>query len=253
MGFDAATMSLFSSPLYFAPNTIALWLCWPQEISEPSLLAQYESVLTHDETQRKNRFHFHKHRHLYLVTRAMEKTLLARYSGIHLKQLTCLRNAYGKPYLCQNGIHPLLYYNLSHTDDLIVMALSKGCELGVDVESTHRIVCREEIVRSYFAKSETDDIQKQATEKEKNIRFYQYWTLKEAYIKALGKGIGSNLESIHFDLTDSKKIKHTDENNLDNTLWQHYLFTTEKGHSIALVLDSREKLKVNMRTMIPMR
>ncbi len=250
MGVNAQAMT----PLQLAPNTIALWQCSPLDITAPALLARYESLLSHDERERKNRFHFDKHQHTYLVTRAMEKTLLSRYTGSPMDKLVCQRNTYGKPYLCQQGITPRWYYNLSHTDDLIVMAIGQGGELGVDVESTHRKVSYQSIIRSFFAKSEIHAVEQQATEAEKNQCFYQYWTLKEAYIKAIGKGIATTLQGVAFDLSDLSHIQHSDKNTTDNRTWQHYLFDTDNAHIIALSVELREKQAptVERHTMIPL-
>lgn len=250
MGLDSQAMTTRQ----LAPHSIALWQCSPCDITAPSLLAGYESLLTNDERKRKNRFRFHQHRHLYLVTRAMEKTLLARYTGIAINEIVCHRNSHGKPYLCQSNENALWHYNLSHTDDLIVMAITQGTELGVDVESTHRSVAYQNIMHSFFTKSEIDDIERQVTKKEKNKRFYQYWTLKEAYIKAIGKGIATTLQGIEFNLSDLNDIRYNDKNTPDDRSQQHYLFDTTQGHIIALSVAStaKEPPIVERKTMIPL-
>lgn len=242
-------------PLCLTQNSIDLWLCFPQEVTAPSLLAQYEGLLTSDEMIRKNRFHFQKHRQLYLITRAMEKDLLSRYSGIAMAELVLKRNAYGKPMLQQNSRgSSRLHYNISHTEGLIVLALCKGRQIGVDVESTQRKIGYQSIIQSYFSNAEVDDIEQQTTEQKKNNRFYDYWTLKEAYIKGIGKGLSTALQNIQFKLSHDNKISCIDNNSTEHGAWQQYLFTADHAHTIAVSVASTSELLsgVHIRKMIPM-
>ena len=97
-----------------------------------------------------------------------------------------IKNEKGKPYFKHI---PDLFFSISHTDGLTVIALS-DCEVGIDVEKVRKADLR--VVRR-FSKEEADYI----TEKESDRRFFEIWTMKEAYLKCKGTGISGGLNSVN--------------------------------------------------------
>ena len=95
----------------------------------------------------------------------------------------------GKPYL--SGNHPEFFFNMSHSGDWVVAALSEG-EIGVDVEKIKKPAYR--IAERYFTTSELITLNS-LNEQEKANFFYDLWTLKESYLKFLGKGLTKSLGS----------------------------------------------------------
>lgn len=111
----------------------------------------------------------------------------------------------GKPYLSEN--HPELFFNISHSGDWVVVALSSG-EIGIDVEKIKKPAYR--IAERYFSTSELDALNS-LKDQEKADFFYDLWTLKESYLKLLGKGLTKSLGSFsisgqngNFHLIDDK-------------------------------------------------
>jgi len=234
-------------------HTIDLWFAIPQTISSPHLLAQYISMLSNEEKKSKDRFHFEQHRHLYLVTRAVEKTLLSRYTGVPVTDLSFEKNEYGKPQLKVDTGLPKLYYNISHTENLIMMAVFQEGEVGVDVEFLRRSIFPEKIASLCFAPLEILDIASQKTWDEKSERFYEYWTLKESYIKAMGKGLAIPLQNIQFDLTHTGRIFHTDKREKFG-YWQQFSFKVDSNYLAAVCISaaSAYTCSVKMRKIVPL-
>lgn len=128
------------------------------------------------------------------------------------------RSKFGKPQViwpthAQNGetLHPpQLCFNLSHTQSLIACAITNGSQVGIDVEEQGRILSSDALAfaRRKFSEEEAVGLEQITDPVERNRRFLQLWTLKEAYLKALGKGVsGTTLKDItfHFSVTSATR------------------------------------------------
>lgn len=127
------------------------------------------------------------------------RKVLGEYLSIHGDNLVIYRNQYGKPYLKD---YPNIHYNLSHTNGVIVCAVSDQF-IGIDIERIRKI--KKRIVKRYFTIEEQNYIF--ATDKGIDERFTKIWTMKEAYVKREGKGIEMPFDS--FDTLDQTNIYST--------------------------------------------
>lgn len=96
---------------------------------------------------------------------------------------------HGKPYLADN---PQLAFNLSHSASVMVIAVSWSCQLGVDVEICKPRANLAALVEKCFAEEEAEYWRK-LPEHQRTVEFYRFWTRKEAFVKATGRGIGLGL------------------------------------------------------------
>lgn len=123
--------------------------------------------------------------------RYLLKTLFGYYLNTKPKDIAVLIDDYGKPYVPEQDIE----FNLSHSLEMVVCAVNVGRKIGVDIEKiTNNIF---ELVERFFSPNEAYYIFMQ-DDKDKNYEAYRLWTMKEAYLKALGKGLFLPLNS--FDL-----------------------------------------------------
>ena len=122
--------------------------------------------------------------------------LADNYLGIKHEKLTIGRNEYGKPVLVN---FPDIHYNISHTKGLIACAISDSC-VGIDIERIRPFNKR--IPERFFTRNELEYVY--IEKEEQDIRFYEIWTQKEAYVKWLGKGMAVPFES--FNVFDDKRI-----------------------------------------------
>jgi len=179
-----AEATLLNDPAGWAPY---LALCSPAE------LARHERI-THEETRRD-----------HLVARALVRTTLSHYSPTAPAAWRFVENAHGCPSIDPTQNPGDLRFNLSHSGGKVVCAVTRGREVGVDVEDALRRSRTTKIADRFFAPAEVAALQR-LPESEQRTRFFTYWTLKEAYIKARGMGLAIPLRQFWFDLDEAAGI-----------------------------------------------
>lgn len=180
-------------------SDIHVWFCRPKNIRDPALLKGYHRMLAPEEATQQARFYFEKDRHTYLVTRAMVRTLLSRYGDLGPREWQFEKNQYGRPAIASNLGHSQLQFNISHTEGLIAIAFAMDRDIGIDVERADRDSDVVQLADRYFSEYEVRDLHK-LPEADQKSRFFDYWTLKEAYIKARGMGLSIPLDQFSFDV-----------------------------------------------------
>jgi 4'-phosphopantetheinyl transferase len=186
---------------------IHLWLSFYDEITDGRLHSAYRELLNAEEREQEARFYFEKDRRRYLITRALVRTVLSRYISIPPQEWLFSTNAYGRPDIANAEVrNACLSFNISHTHSLIVLGVTKGRALGVDVENLCAREASLDIADRYFAPQEVA-VLTAAPRHQQQFRFFEYWTLKEAYIKARGMGLSLPLEKFSFDYPDDHAVK----------------------------------------------
>jgi 4'-phosphopantetheinyl transferase len=175
---------------------VDLWYVRTSEVRGDDILAASEALLAPEERERLRGFRFDQHRHEYLVTRALCRTVLSTYVGLSPRELRFRRNAYGRPQLDLAGD---LQFNLSNTVAMVVCAVDRGRQIGVDVEPLSRADEILEIAASVYTPSERERLDRleHDSRREDAVRL---WTLKEAYMKARGMGMAIAPESIQIQI-----------------------------------------------------
>ena len=242
-------------PLNLLDGEVHLWLTFPQQIHQTDLIRQYHAIMNPEEKKQQARFHFEKHRHQYLLTRATIRTLLSRYHPtIPPEGWRFKKNEYGRPYLDHGDDTPQFLFNLTHTEGLIVCAIVKGREIGVDAEDIQRGGDLVPIADRFFSPSEVQDLHK-LPESEHIERFFDYWTLKESYIKARGMGLSIPLEQFSFHFGGSPDIRVTVDpaQNDPPGKWQFRQWRIGDRYKIALCLEkiTGQTPLVKIRELIP--
>ncbi len=176
-------------------NQIHLWYVRPAECNSQELLESYQRLLTKEETVRQQRYIFAEDRHDALVTRAFVRELVSFYVEEKPEKLSFQVGDNGKPELLNCSLP--LKFNISHTKDLIICAVTLNDEIGCDVEQTNRDNDVLSIAERFFSKDETTALFS-LVETEQIPRFFDYWTLKESYIKAWGLGLAIPLGDFSF-------------------------------------------------------
>src|SRR5574340_1102536 len=180
--------------LVLADGQVDLWYVFLEMATDPALLASYWGLLSDDEQRRQQRFVVESPRHQFLVARALLRTVLSKYGDCEPRQWGFETNAYGKPAIVQPA-GCALRFNLSHTHGLAVCAVTLGREVGVDVEWLgRRHDNRLDLARRFFAAADVAAME-QCPVQHRDELFVELWTLKEAYVKARGKGLSIPLSS----------------------------------------------------------
>jgi 4'-phosphopantetheinyl transferase len=217
-------------------SQIHLWLAYPAEIADPHLLAEYRSLLSEEELEKQARLYFERDRHSDLVTRAMVRTVLSKYVDVAPREWRFEVNGYGKPSIALelNAAHAL-HFNVSHTDGLVVLGVVRARTIGVDVEN---VLAREvsiEIADRYFATAEVAALRALPPWQQQQ-RFFEYWTLKESYVKARGRGLSIPLDQFAFDLEEATRIKLAVNRGQDDdgACWAFWQLRLAQQHQIAV-------------------
>jgi len=224
-----------AAPLLPLPaGDIHLWLCPHGESGDPSLEATYRALLTPQELQQKDRFHFARDRHRYLLTRVLVRSVLSRYAPIEPQDWRFANGPFGRPRIDGPALEEIrgLDFNLSHTAGLIVLAMARGIELGVDVENIRRSAVLE-AVDHFFAPAEARSLGALPAALQPH-RFFELWTLKESYIKARGMGLQIPLDSFAFALDVPGDIGFALADPHGNAAWHFRQLQPTTDHMVAL-------------------
>ncbi len=121
--------------------------------------------------------------------------MLKGFYDIDFNEDMIAKNPYGKPYLTD---YPEIHFNLSHSEG-VTACITDNRECGIDCEKIREY--RPNVMKRAFTESEREMVEK-ATESERNLLFFTLWTLKEAYIKAIGKGLSFSMNEVEFQINN---------------------------------------------------
>ena len=201
-------------------------------LSGAGTLAHCRSVLASDEITRADRFRVERPRHEFIIARATLRMLLGDALGADPKALEFEIGQFGKPSLKDHDIE----FNVSHSGDVVLVAIGGTRPLGVDVEieKTHRNFLR--LAQRFFAPGEVQRLESVAT-KEQTAAFYRCWTRKEAYLKARATGITLGLDTfeVAFLPGEAEAVVRTPADDAPEN-WNVYEIDAATGHAAALIV-----------------
>ena len=154
-----------------------LWWASPDQFTDQDELDRYRALLTDDERQKIAGFRFPADRHRSLISRVLVRTTLSQYANVPVTRWRFRRNDHDRPEIASPASE--LRFNLSHTRGLVTCLVSRGREVGVDVEALDRKGRWLELADRFFAVREAEALRRIA-EPDRLQRFLEYWTLKES-------------------------------------------------------------------------
>jgi 4'-phosphopantetheinyl transferase len=219
-------------------NDVHVWHAHVDDtLADEAAVASARTGLTGAEQQRFDRYHGDLDRRMFLLGRIMSRRLVGRALGVAPDAWDWREGARGRPEIA----HPPtpLHFNLAHSAGLVVCALANGREVGVDVEDLERPPTDPRMVPRYFAPAEAADIEAHGAAWRE--RFLEYWTLKEAYLKARGLGIALPLREICFELRpDGVRITFLGSLAGTSTDWVFQLSQPTEHHLVAVAASRSE-------------
>ncbi len=229
----AAQRSL--KPHSLARGQVHVWYARLDLIGDAAL-AQYQSLLSQNEIARRNRYRFEKDRRLFLVSHALLRLSLSRYVDVAPTRWTFVQNRYGRPEIAEPRTDPPLRFNLSHTSGMAALAVTLGREIGVDVENRRRNIDAVGVAGRYFSACESAELRSLPPE-QRQSRFFDFWTLKEAYIKARGMGLSFPLRDFSMRV-ERKPVGIEFAAGVDDVAaeWQFEQFHPSEDHKIAVAV-----------------
>jgi 4'-phosphopantetheinyl transferase len=207
---------------------------WRVVLDLPSDSFQWaESTLSADELERASRFHFEKDRSRFIVAHASLRGVLAQYLQRDPKQISFSANEFGKPFLPDHEVE----FNLSHSGDYAMIAVTRGRNIGVDIEHLRDDKELETLARRFFSPSEVTELMALPPEW-RMIGFFNCWTRKEAYIKARGLGLSLPLDSFDVSLAPGERVmlRATRPDSKDATRWTIRPLEVDSGYAGAIAV-----------------
>jgi 4'-phosphopantetheinyl transferase len=170
----------------------------------PEHLVDLVRCLSDDELSRVASFYFERDRRCFIVARSILRAILGRYLNCAPHELQFRYGHHGKPYLDKKDNPHSLRFNVSHSHEFALYALTCDREIGVDLEYVQPLQDIEQIAANYFSKNEYDRLMA-LPDNRKTERFFTYWTCKEAYIKALGDGLSRPLDQFEIEIKTGRQ------------------------------------------------
>ncbi|MBV6626441.1 MAG: 4'-phosphopantetheinyl transferase superfamily protein [Rivularia sp. (in: Bacteria)] len=163
------------------------------------LLEDLTQILSEDELVRARRFHFEMHRQRFIAARGILRNILGRYLNIEASKIEFGYEPRGKPFLDKKCNQINLKFNVSHSENFALYAVSLNHSIGADLECINSKTDVVSLAQRFFSPSEFAVIESAPQEQQQQL-FFRYWTCKESYLKATGTGL-KDLQKVEICLT----------------------------------------------------
>ena len=218
-------------------SEIHLWFADLNSLDRYAISSEVAHWLRGEEKNRYNRYQSQRQREHFLFGRVLLKTILSKYIGCAPADLKFDIDTRGKPFVSSDNTLSLTF-NLSHSGNRVVFAVSKNQDLGVDLELIKKERAILKIAERYFSTSETREL-RNLPKASQVKRFYELWTLKESVLKACGYGLSRGLSKIEFSFPASDKlVMHSAPGNENLTHWQSWQIEEYKNYMLAVSIKS---------------
>ncbi len=220
-------------------NSVHVWRA-SLEVSVSHLQA-LKDTLAADECARAERFYFQEHRERFIAGRGLLRNILSRYLDREPGQLRFSYNSYGKPALIEETGVEGLRFNLSHSHDMALYAVTRGREIGVDIERFRPDVEAEKLAERFFSPREAA-VLRTLPERLRPEGFFNCWTRKEAYIKAEGEGMAIPLSSFDVSLTPGEPaaLLRSQKDPREVSRWSMQALDPKPGYAAALAVKGHD-------------
>jgi len=221
-----------------APNSLSLEAgqvhVWRVSLEQDDvLLDRFRRMLEPEEIDRAGRFRFERLQRHFVAARGFLRYVLARYVAADPKALRFSYSSYGKPSL--EGERSL-QFNMSHSHDVALVAVTRDAAVGVDVEHIRSDFASEEIATRFFSRLEVETFSSLPKE-ERVAAFFRCWARKEAYIKAIGKGLSQPLDGFDVTLAPSDPAALLRGGEEDTVAWSMTDIDVGSDYASALVVE----------------
>jgi 4'-phosphopantetheinyl transferase len=224
------------SHVLLAPDEVHIW----RACLKPDAAAVQASfdTLTPAERQRADKFYFARDRERFIVGRGVLRRILSRYLNILPNQIRFSYNQFGKPALSAEADASQLRFNMSHSHELALYALARGREIGVDIEYARDDFASLEIAERFFAPKEIAML-RAVPASDLTASFFNCWTRKEAFIKALGEGLSHPLDRFSVSLKPGEpaSLLSVEESPQEAARWSLVELFPGEGYAAALALE----------------
>ncbi|HZS44114.1 MAG TPA: 4'-phosphopantetheinyl transferase superfamily protein [Blastocatellia bacterium] len=204
-------------------------------------LERFWQTLSADEKERAKRFVFQKDRDHFIAARGTLRAILGYYLDTQAEQLRFCYSNYGKPALCRELSGTKICFNVSHSNELGLFAVTRAREIGVDIEHIRPDFATTEIADRFFSSNEIEAL-RQLPENEQIEGFFNCWVRKEAYIKADGKGLSIPLNEFDVSIeSDHPEVRLRSQSNpREASRWRLHHLSPADDYAAAVAVEGKE-------------
>lgn len=256
-----------------------LWLTRVPSDLDPAISSAWWDLLSGEEKERHGAFLLEEARLQYLTAWSLARTSLSRYADIAPQDWRFDRGKHGRPEIVPPhevaattppaagvlavsapvAAVPSLRFNLSHSSGVVACLVTLGADVGVDIESTQRDLDMVRLSDRFYSPEEATDV-RALPGSEQRERFFAYWTLKEAYLKARGRGLSLPLRQVSFRLAKDATIRVLFDSSLEDCEddWQFEVLRPLRNYLLAAAIrhgqaqGSRRSLSIVAREVVPL-
>tara|TARA_B100000989_G_C19481980_1_gene445593 strand:+ start:583 stop:1353 length:771 start_codon:yes stop_codon:yes gene_type:complete len=215
-------------------DEIHIWQVALSDVDPAALTHRALAWLQAKDVVRYERLVQQRHRLEFLLGKWLTRICLSEYSDLAMGDWQFIDNAYGKPQPGEGLGVQAPFFNLSHSNGRAVLAVSRTPELGVDIEFTGRKRRVAKIAHRYFADEEIQTLLA-LPDSAQQSRFYELWSLKEAYIKARGLGLAIPLRSFAYTFSPNR-VGLNEMTRSSSAQWRWQIWQLHTGLPYALAL-----------------
>ena len=209
---------------------------------DENIQSSFLKLISADEKNRAQKFRFEDDRRNFIVARGILRSLIGHYLKINPEAISFQYSKFGKPGIADNNS---LQFNISHSKSIAIFAFTKKLTVGVDVEFVNPNIEVRDIAENFFSRNEILNLLA-LPEQQQALGFFNCWTRKEAFIKAVGEGLSFPLDRFEVSLEPEKpaKLLATDWDPNDVSKWSMYSMSAGVDFVGSLVIEgSVEKVK----------
>ena len=229
-------MSGLEEDFFLDENEIHIW---NYTLKPDKKLAEfYFDNLTEEEKDKAEKIIIKEVKYRNILSRVITKKILANYLDKKLNRIHYCYNRFGKPGL-SSEINPMnLNFNISHSGDLGIIAISKNNPVGIDIEQILELNDLDNLMDLIFTESEIKQIDL-LDHFDKTKMFYKIWTAKEAFVKAIGQGLSFPVKNIELEINHLENISIKYIKKFPDSLndWQLLSFVPEENYISTLAVN----------------
>jgi 4'-phosphopantetheinyl transferase len=228
---------------------VHIWYCLTESLAADAIEAAI-SVLSDEERDRSKRFVFPADRRDFIVAHALTRRALAAHGGLAAGAWEFEVNEHGKPHVARAVAEWIpISFNLSHTRGLVGCAVTADADIGFDVESIAAARKADSFARRYFAPNEVEFLDRCSTT-ERSEHLINLWTLKEAYIKAVGQGLSHPLHTFSFAFRDDDELQFEAPSESNDLMCHFALFAPADQYRMAVAVRGSSSKTLTLHTCL---
>ena len=235
-------------------HEVHVWHLRADRLTDSAVRHALFAILATEEQDRMARFRHEQDRTLFLLSRGLMRSVLASYLGCRCREVRFAANDFGKPILhpegppAANALGLPLYFNLTHSRGVAALAVSRGREVGIDVEQRERQLEFLALAERFFSVEEACYL-RGLEKNQRSEAFFAIWTLKEAFVKGIGRGLSYPLDAFCFDLDGDRLIRFRPLADFVSPDWHFQQFELGDRHygALAVQASAEADLKIEMR------